>query len=195
MTTTDTARTDDAKRAASNVADVTKDKAADVKQSAATEARSVVDDAKDQAAGVLGTTRSELKDRAAEQTKTLSSTLQDIGQQLGGMADGSDDPKSQMAQLAKAAADTLDQKAQQLDQGGFDGLVDDVKRFARNRPGAFVLGSVAAGFAIGRLAKHADLQQAKDSAQGEVDTDTLKPSSDDEKLPAPSAPPVTERIR
>ena len=195
---------DDAKQAANAVAGDAKSKAVDVQESAKAEVRSVAKDAKDQAADVLGTTRSQLRDQATEQTKNLSATMRDIGDQLGGMADNSEDPEAQVAQLAKSAADTLGARAQRLEDGGLDELVDDVKRFARNRPGAFLLGSIAAGFAVGRLAKHADLQKAGEIAKSEFDTEALKPgdsdsskdsgssgkpSSPDAKRVAPAVPP------
>jgi vacuolar-type H+-ATPase subunit H len=151
--------------AAGEVKGHAKDRADDVAQNAKTEARGVASDAKDQAADVLHKSREELRERASDQTKTLSSTLGDLAGQLDTMADGSDDPKAQVAQLAKSAAGQLQKSADRLDDGGFDGLVDDMKRFARNRPGAFLLGAVATGFAVGRLAKHADLQQAGEQAK------------------------------
>lgn len=184
------------KQAASNVADHARGKAAEVGGTAKSEARSIADDAKSQAADVLGTARSELRERATEQTRTLSSTLDDIGRQLGNMADSSDEPEAQMATLARSAADSLSKQANRLDKGGFDGVVDDVKRFARNRPGAFLLGSVAAGFAIGRLAKHADLQQAAQHAKGELGTDgsdaPTRSTSDASDLPSLPAPDVRQ---
>ena len=53
----------------------------------------------------------------------------------------------------------------------------DAKRFARNRPGAFMLGSIAAGFAVGRLAKHANVQQVVDSAKQELTGGGSSPQS------------------
>ncbi len=197
-TATNNSTAEQGKQAAGDVAEHAKGKAGDVAGSAKSEARSVAQDAKNQAADVLGTARSELRNQAADQAKTLSSTLGDIGRQLGDMADNSNEPEAQVAQLTRSAADTLTQRAERIDREGIDGVVDDVKRFARNRPGAFLLGSVAAGFAIGRLAKHADLKHSAEQAKGEIDTDRLEPeaASDDADsddgaattpLPAPAA--------
>lgn len=158
-------KSEQAKAAASDVADHASEQASQVAGTAKSEARTVVADAKDQAADVLGKSRAELSERASEQTKALSSTLGDLAGQLDTMADGSDDPDAQIARLAKSAAGSMQRSAERLDEGGFDGLLDDVKRFARNRPGAFMLGAVATGFAVGRLAKHADLKQAGEKAK------------------------------
>ena len=40
-----------------------------------------------------------------------------------------------------------------------------LKRFARNRPGTFLLGGVGAGFAVGRLLRHADLKEIGHAAK------------------------------
>lgn len=184
-TATDPRPTNQAKDAAGKVASQATDRASSVAQTAKSEARTVTADAKDQAADVLHKSRSELRDRAGDQTAALSSTLGDLAGQLGSMADGTDDPDAPMARLAKSAAHQLQDRAERLDDGGFDGMVSDLKRFARNRPGAFLLGSVAAGFAIGRLAKHADLQQA-----GEHAKNAASPSEDVEGQGAVGAGPA-----
>lgn len=178
MTDTNQNTTEQGKQAASEVAQHAQGKAGEVAGTAKSEARSVASDAKNQAAQVLDTARSELRTQAADQAKTLSTTLNDIGRQLGDMADSSDEPDAQVAQLARSAADMLSQRAERMNEGGIEGVVDDMKRFARNRPGSFLLGSIAAGFAIGRLAKHADLDQVKEQAKSEFGTDSLKPNSD-----------------
>ena len=170
---------EDARGAAVEVADDAKAKAGAVTETAKNEVRSVVSDAKTQASDVLGTARSELRTQAEGQAKTLSATLSDFSRQLGDMADGNADSDTQVVQLARTAADQLAQRAQRVDQDGIDGVVSDVKRFARNRPGAFVFASVVAGFAIGRLAKHSDLGAIAQHAKEEIDTDQLKPASSD----------------
>lgn len=174
-TATNDSTTEQTKQAAGDVAQDARSRAGDVAGSATSEARSVARDARDQASDVLGTARSELRTQAAEQAKTLSSTLYDVSRQLGDMADASNEPHAQVAQLARSAADTLSQRAERINADGIDGVVQDVKRFARNRPGAFLLGSIAAGFAIGRLAKHADLQQSAQNAKDEIDDEQNEP--------------------
>jgi len=163
--------TQQAKQAAAHVADDASSHARDVAQTAKSEVRSVTRDARNQAADVLQSARSELRTQASQQAKSLSATLDKFGRQLGDMAQASPEPESQMSQLARSAADTLSQRARRLDEQGIDGAIDEVKRFARNRPAAFLLSSVAVGFAIGRLAKHADLGEIADHAKQELQPD------------------------
>jgi hypothetical protein len=162
------AAADAAKGAASDVASEVTSAAADVKETAKTEVRSVVSDATERAGQVMQTTRSELRSQVADKTRSVASSLDSVAQQLTSMAEKADDPESPVTQLAKTAADQIRHQSQRLEQGGVEGLIEDARRFARNRPGAFVLGSVAAGLLFGRLAKHADLKQAVTSAKEEL---------------------------
>jgi hypothetical protein len=61
--------------------------------------------------------------------------------------------------LVNSLADQVDRGAQRLSNGDLDVMVEDVKRFARNRPGTFLLGAAGAGFLLGRVLRSADLKQ------------------------------------
>lgn len=169
------AAADAAKGAASDVASEATSAVADVTETAKTEVRSVVSDATERASQVVQTTRSELRDQVTGKTQSLASTLESVAQQLASMADRADEPDSTVAQLSRTAAEQIRRGSRRLDEGGLEGIVDDARRLARNRPGLFVLGSVAAGFAVGRLAKHADLKQAVDSAKQELTAGDQQP--------------------
>lgn len=142
--------------------------ASDVAQTAKSEVGSVVSDATQRAGEVLRATQDELRTQAAERAKSISSTLDELASQLTSMANGADDPDSTVAQLARSAADQLRSQGGRLEDGGFEGLIDDARRLARNRPGVFMLGTVAAGFLAGRLHKHADLKQTAERARSEL---------------------------
>ena len=177
---------DQTKQVATHVRDEAASKAVDVAGVAKEQARSVVVDARDQAAAVIGTGRDALHAQAAEQAKTISTTLSELSDQLSTMADTSDEPDARVAEFARSAADTLARSARRLDSGGVDGLIDDVKRFARNRPGAFLIGSIAAGFAVGRLVKYVDVHKVVEQAKSEIsDSDE---SASDSVSPRPTSP-------
>ena len=172
------------------VASSAQQKAGDVKNKATGEAKSVVSDARDQASQVVGTARTQLRSQAADQTDRLAETLSQVGRQLSQMADGADDPESGVTRLVRGAADQADSTARRLTDGGLDTLVGDVTRVARNRPALFLIGSVAAGFAVGRLARHLDLgelgQSAKEAAQPAGETAASPP---DDSMPIGSPNP------
>jgi len=161
----------DAQHASTKVADDASSKASDVAATAKAEAGSVARHARDQAADVVGSARSQLRTQADEHARSLSQSVGELARQLSSMAKQNDEPDSQLSQLVGSAGDTLSDRARRLDQDGLDGLADDVKRLSRNRPVAFLVGSVAIGFGIGRLAKHADLKQIADTAKNELGSD------------------------
>jgi len=59
-------------------------------------------------------------------------------------------------EVAKEAAQRSERIASRIEQGGLDEVMDDAKRFARNRPGLFLLSAIGAGFAVGRIIKNSD---------------------------------------
>lgn len=186
-TTTGSSTTEAAKGAASDVAREATSAAADVKDAAKSEVQSVVSEARDRAGEVMHTTRTELRTQATDKTKSLASSLDRVAHQLRSMADKADEPDSPVAQLSRTAADQIRRHSARLEEGGFDGMIDDAKRLARNRPGAFFLGTIAAGFAVGRLAKHADLKQAVTAAKEEL-TGSDEPSGDQQQSVFSQAP-------
>jgi uncharacterized phage infection (PIP) family protein YhgE len=156
---------DAATQAASEVAGQVQEQAAAVAQTVSTEARAVAQRAQSQARELVTTGRQELRDQAHTQTRRVASTLADVGRQLATMADAAEDPDADVARLARRAAERAEQAAARLEDAGLDGLIDDAKRFARNRPGAFLLASVGVGFAVGRLLRNADLEGVKSAVQ------------------------------
>ena len=90
-------------------------------------------------------------------------------------------------------ADQVDKGAQRLSDGDLDQVMEDVKRFARNRPGAFLFGAAGAGFLVGRLLRSADLKevgQAVKPSSGD-DTSQLGNGSATTQATIPSATPPT----
>lgn len=199
-TTSPTSTADSAKGAASEVAGQATSAAADVKDTVTSEVGSVVSDATEKAGAILRTSQDELRGQAETKAKDLSATLDTTAQQLRKMADAADDPSAPVAQLARTAAEQLQRRGQRLEQAGLEGLVSDARRFARDRPGAFMLSTVAAGFAVGRIAKHANLKQVADTAKQELTGGSeatpqtppapgggahLRPTNDTSAAPAP----------
>jgi len=137
--------------AGQHVADVTKDGI-----------HRVGGETKQQAKDLYRQTQSELADQAASQQKRVASGLRSLGDELGSMADKSDtqgvasDLAHQAASRAAGVADWLDQR----DPGA---LLDEVKDFARRKPGIFITIAAVAGVVAGRLTRSV-IAEAKDSS-------------------------------
>ncbi|NHC24173.1 hypothetical protein G6553_13455 [Nocardioides sp. IC4_145] len=183
--TTDTSATDRAQQAAStaaeegrHVAGTAADEAKQVAGQAAQQARSVVNDA-------LGQATSQAQEQARTQRDRLVSTLGSLGEDLDGMAQQA--PAGLATDLTRQAADQVRSLSSRLDGREPGELLDDVRRFARQRPGTFLLGALAAGVVAGRL-----LRGASDGIAGAAaapSTPTAPSASTAPTIPAAPMPP------
>jgi hypothetical protein len=144
-----------------------KERAGDVATTTSEEAKAVAEDAREQARRLVDQSREQLRAQASDQTTRLAGTLRDIGDQLHDMARGEGAPQGFVSDVTNQLAATAHRTSARLEVDGLDGAIADVKRFARNRPGVFLLGALGAGFAIGRLAKAVDTRAIVDAAKGE----------------------------
>ncbi len=149
MTTTGT-RTDTARETAGTAAEEAKH----LGQVGAQEVQNVAAEAKDQIRTLLDETRTQLNDQSTQQRDRLVSTLQTFSSDLEDMAGSS--PSSGLAtDLARQAAQGARDLSGRLDGREPSELLDEVRAFARRRPGTFLLGAVVAGVVAGRLARGA----------------------------------------
>lgn len=158
-----------------HVAGVAKDQAQNVASEAVDQARNVVSEATSQV-------RSQLEDQSRTQRDNAVSTLQTFGDDLQNMAEQANsglaaDIVRDVAQRAKSLGSAIDGREPQE-------LLDDVRRFARRRPGVFLLGALAAGVVAGRVARGAKQAQSSDSSS------TYDTSTSGISTPAVPPPPV-----
>jgi F0F1-type ATP synthase membrane subunit b/b' len=138
---------------ARDVAETAKSQVQDVKGTATEQAQQLGDEAKDHARDLVADLREDLRRRADEQGTRAAQALHDTSSQLRSMARSAEG--GAVVDLAQSAATRLDDVASRLDRSGIDGLLDDVRSYARRRPGTFLLAAGAAGFLVGRLARNA----------------------------------------
>jgi len=162
-----------------------------VASTAKDEASSVARDAKTQAQLLAGDARSQLREQADQQSQRLVQTLRDIGGQLDGMANGNSAPSGFVADVTQQAASSVHRMAQTLDQKGPQGVVADVKRFARERPGMFVVGAIGAGLVAGRLIRALDTSAVIDAAKPTPQPDDI--ASPTIAAPELNGPPTLNR--
>lgn len=141
--------------------------AGEVAGSARQHAGEVMGEARNQASRLVHEAKRNARGRAAEQTSKAAEMMQGWAQQLTSMARHSDDPGNQMATLARQGGQRLDEMARRLQDGGVDGALRDVTRFARQRPGMFLALSFGAGLVAGRLLKNADLHEIGDAVKAD----------------------------
>ena len=176
MSSTDTASTsstaDEAKAQASSLAGTTREEVASVAEEAKSQARNVMGDAMSM---VDDQTRSQ-RDRLVETARSFSGDLEQMAQS---------GPEGIAGDVARQVADKVRSLGEHLDGREPSDLLEDVRDFARRRPGLFLLGALGAGVAFGRLARGAKDAQSSSSAPS---VRTTQPST----FAASSAEPVHE---
>jgi hypothetical protein len=126
--------------AAQEVAGTVKEKASDV-----------TSDVRQQAQRLAGQTRDQLFDQASRQKERATQGLRSVSDELRGMAEQGQSGVG--AQLAQHGARFADQTAAFLQQHEPGELLEEVRGFARRKPGTFLLVAAVAGVAAGRLTR------------------------------------------
>ena len=147
---------DTARQEAGAVAGEAKDRARGVAQTAKSQGKEVAGEAQVQAKQLFSQAKSEAYDQADQQQQRLSQGIRALGEEFGAMAQGSRDsdaPSGTATNLSRAAGRQLESVAGWFEQREPADVLDEVRRFARRRPGTFLLGAAALGLVAGRLTR------------------------------------------
>lgn len=194
---------DTAKHEASELKGTAAEQAKDVAGSVKDEATSVAREVKTQAKDLFAQTQGELKDQAHTQQQRVSEGLRSVSDELDSMAnDSAQDGVA--ADLVRQVSGRLSGAANWLGDRDPGSVLNDVKQFARAKPGTFILGAVIAGVVVGRLTKAlasnaADEAKASTSAENAISGVTppttsrpvVAPRIDVSPVPAAASTPVS----
>jgi len=145
-------KTDTAKNEAGEVTRQATDSAQQVAQTAKAEAANVAGEVKANAKDLLYQAKSDLTDQAGTQQQKVAQGLHSISGELRTMANASDQP-GVASDLIRQAADRSASVASWLEGRDPGSLLNEVKSFARQRPGTFLLLAAGAGILAGRLTR------------------------------------------
>lgn len=160
-TPTQTQATSVPRQAAGTAAEETKHVASVAKD----ESQQVVDEAKAQARHLAGEARTQIEEQSRVQRDHLVGTLRGFTADLDRMTETTDGGMA--ATLARQVSDGARQVTDRIEGREPAELLDEVRDFARRRPGTFLLGALAAGLVAGRIARG-----AKDGTSGGTGTGT-----------------------
>jgi len=127
--------------------------ASDLKDTALEHVGALTDDAKNKATNVAHDVRRELETQGDTQAKRAASALHSVGSQLHDMADSAQ--PGTVTDVTRQLADKSRQVATRLEEGGVQGVGDDLRRFARRQPGLFLAAAGIAGFVVTRVLRNA----------------------------------------
>ncbi|MFF7372892.1 hypothetical protein [Streptomyces tricolor] len=157
-----------AKEQASVTAGQAREAAGEVAGTALDQARTVAEEARRQAGSAVGDFRGRVSEEVEGQTRRAAGTVRQWADDLAELARNA--PEDSPARgLVSQVADGGHRAADYLDRHGVGGMAEDLKGFARRRPGAFLAGAALAGFAVGRMAKAGSQTQSGQGAQAQQD--------------------------
>ncbi len=172
----------------SEVAGTVSEQASRVTSETTRQARDLLDEGREQLSGQAR----QGQQRAADGLRRLADQLHQMSERAGG--DGV------APEMARQAADKTHGLASWLEARDPGAVVDEVRRFARRKPAAFLIGAAVAGVAVGRLTRGAVAAQSADSTD---DSGTGDPRArqggtnggqrgGSGAAPLPPPPPVTQ---
>ncbi len=153
-TGTSSSTRDVAKGEAANVKDTAVDAGKNVAATAKGEAANVVQETKQQAQSLLSTVSSEVRDQGRNQQQRIAGAAHSLSKELGGMASSTDE-SGPLTDLARQGSQKLGEIGHWLENSEPSDVLEEVKRFARRRPVAFLGICTLAGIVVGRLARGA----------------------------------------
>ena len=169
----------------------TTDQAKHAASVASDEAKQVAADVRDQARGLLDETKNQVQDQSRTQRDRLVDTLRTFGDDLDGMAQDRDGLASGAAREVAQRVRTISER---LDGREPSELLDDLRSFARRRPGMFLAGALVSGVVVGRL-----LRGGRDAAQADTvgaddDIATTQPRPVVPASPAVTSQPLDQAV-
>ena len=173
----------DAAAGGKQTAETAKEQAAEVAQEAKSQARALVDQA-----------RQQLADQTGTQQETAATGLHSIADELTGMLEGQGANDGLAAELAQQASTRVRDAASWLESRQPSDLLDEVRSFARRRPGTFLLGAAALGVVGGRLTRGLAADASDGSAGTTGTTGTAQGSYGGTGTYAPVQPALVDPV-
>ncbi|MGY1711745.1 hypothetical protein ACI8AC_19790 [Geodermatophilus sp. SYSU D00758] len=172
---------DVAKDEARAVGQTAGERGSQVASTAADQAKEVAAETKQQAQALVDQGRSQLRSQAVSQQQKAAQGLTGIAEQLRSMAEGNGAPSGPARDLVTEATDRVEQVARWLQDREPADLLDEVRSFARRKPGTFLLGAALAGVVAGRLtsgvkAAHSDSDSSRGRSAGYRQTNYVEPA-------------------
>ena len=156
-----------AKAESAEVAETVKQAGKDVMSEVGEQTAAVARTAKDQFQQLATQTRQELRVHSEQRGEQLATRLQTWAGQIKALAEGRVEDAGELRGVLGDVQERLESYASSLRERGPDGVLQDVRQFARRRPGMFLLAAGATGFAIGRIVRSGAMSDSHDEVVSE----------------------------
>jgi len=142
------------------------------------EVKNVTAEAQNQLKGLLAQATTQVDEQSKQQKNRLAETVRTFGDDLHEMTSNENAGGGMATQVVQQVADQARGLASRLDDREPREILEDARRFARQRPGTFLVGALAAGIVVGRLARSAKAAQDETSTQAPTKTSTAASAGD-----------------
>jgi len=159
-------------------------------QTVGEQTRRVAGEATDQARNLMREGRQQLAEQARQGQQKAAQSLHTMADQLEQMSSKSDG-SGLGPQLVSQAAEQTRTVASWLDNREPGDLLDEVRDFARRKPGVFLAGAALAGVLVGRLTRGVAAAQSDDTDQRDTTTRRDEPGDFSRPVQTPEAYPTT----
>ena len=146
------------------------EQAQQVASTAGQQAREVGHEAKVQAQRVVEDAKAKLRDQGESQSHQLAASMRDWSDRAQALADGRPEDAGPLGQYVQQAAGKVGEVADRFEQRGIEGTLDDMRGFARRRPGLFLAVAGLAGFAVGRMVRGAAAEHQQQASEPQAIT-------------------------
>ena len=127
-----------------------KDAGSQVAQTAADQAKELAAETRQQGRSLMEEGRQQLHEQVVSEQQRAARRLTTIADELAEIAEGRS-TSATMSAVTRQGADQLHQVASWLQHREPGDLLEEVRSFARRRPGVFLFGAALAGVAVGRI--------------------------------------------
>jgi hypothetical protein len=170
----DDATRNEVKDHAAEVAQTAREQAGQVAGTMKEQATQVADEVKAQGRQVVDRTKEQLREQGDTQARQAAQSLRTLADEARALADGRPDDAGPVADYVRQASERIEGVAQRVEERGAQGMVEDLERFGRRRPGMFLAGAAVAGFVAGRLIRGAAAASEDRGAAGDARTSAMR---------------------
>ena len=125
--------------------------------------------AKDEFQRLMSQASTEVKTIGRERGEQLATRLESLARQMRALREGRADEATDLRGWMTQAEQRMQHYASALRQRGPEGVLDDVRRFARRRPAMFLFAAGVTGFAVGRAVRAGAMSTSQSEARGQDD--------------------------
>ena len=131
------------------------------------QAKAVMGEARQQFDGFITQARGEIREQAQQRNDQVATHLRTLSEQLTALAEGRPEGAGTLSGYVYDVEDQVRRLATRLEQRGPNGVMDDVTRFARRKPGVFLAGALGAGLLVGRAIRAGAFAQSTSVTDGQ----------------------------